>query len=116
MINIPAHRICSRVGLARPKAYSRHTFFSISYENTPTPSEKTRPFLSMSEQLVNNVHYAGYTYEPGTTWTAPGLNLTVPFVSEKACPILAAHFAGDRMLEKSPSRATTPRALSDSNS
>ncbi len=67
-------------------------------ENVPTPSLNTRPDLSISAMVV----------------TASARIRTVFDVSEKACPIRAAHFAGERIAEKSPSLAMTILACNNS--
>lgn len=68
--------------------------FKTEGEQVPTPSLKTRPFLSTS----------------GITFIALLGSVTELKVCEKACPILAAHFAGDWILVKSPRLAMSPLA------
>lgn len=99
MAYLPAYRIWNSFGFKIWEvAYSFHILCKMEFEKVPTPSLKTRPDLSTSFMVL----------------TAFGGNFTVFEVSEKACPIRAAHFAGERMAEKSPSLAITALAWKSS--
>ena len=94
-IHSPAYLIWKRVGLSLPSNVDASQILSqTSIEKVPTPSLNVRPFLSTSR----------------TTLIVPGRMAIELEVSEKACPILAAHFAGHRILEKSPNFEMTPLA------
>jgi hypothetical protein len=85
---LPEYLIWKQVGLLRDALGSLSHIFCISaLDMVPTPSLNTRPLNSTSF----------------TSRTILGSIFTVIGVSEKVCPILAAHFAGDWMLENSPS-------------
>jgi hypothetical protein len=58
-----------------------HNLCITDHDIVPTPSLKTRPFSSTS----------------GTITTISGSIARAVLVSEKACPILAAHLAGERI-------------------
>lgn len=93
---LPAYRIWKTVGLSLLDwAYSIQILLTTECEHVPTPSLKTRLFLFTSSMLR----------------TVPLGRLTELKVCENACPIRAAHFAGDRILLKSPSRDITALAV-----
>jgi hypothetical protein len=90
--NIPANLIWNSVGFSsRDRAYSFQILFKTAGDIVPTPSLKTRLIFLTS----------------GMLWTASAGTCTVLKVSENACPILAAHLAGDLICEKSPSLLIT---------
>ncbi len=99
--HLPANRIWKTVGFkSRDWVYSFQIFLITEPEQVPTPSLNTRLFLSTSGRVL----------------IASGGRLIELKVWEKACPIRAAHFAGDLMAPNSPRRLMTKLEYSNSRS
>ena len=95
MRSLPCIRTCKTVGFRFPVVLvPLQTRCRTSLEQVPTPSLKTRPLRSIS----------------GITVIASNGSVNELNVCEKACPIRAAHLAGERILVKSPKFLMTERA------